>query len=63
MAILKLTVPDGEYCDGCRCKERRTDVKHEDYHCAIFGSRAVKKTRECVELTGNMAKNNEKTGK
>ena len=49
MATLKLTIPDGENCKGCTYRQRRTDTKDGGHHCAIFMSRAEKKTRACVE--------------
>ena len=50
MANLILTVPDGDECIGCNYRNRRTDIKEEGCHCAIFMSRAdKKKTKACLD--------------
>lgn len=58
MAILRIEVPDGEYCEGCPQQIRRKDVPHEDYHCSVWGTRANgKKTKYCIENTEKEASN------
>lgn len=47
-AQIVLDVPGGDSCSGCLYRIRRTDIPTEDYHCAIFGTRATRKAKACV---------------